>query len=26
VLGWQPEVELEQGLLRMLPSVEPARA
>jgi dTDP-glucose 4,6-dehydratase len=26
VLGWQPEVELEEGLQRMLPSVEPVRA
>jgi dTDP-glucose 4,6-dehydratase len=26
VLGWQPEVELEEGLRRMLPSVEPVRA
>jgi dTDP-glucose 4,6-dehydratase len=26
VLGWQPEIELEDGLQRMLPSVEPVRA
>ena len=26
VLGWQPEVELEEGLRRMLPTVEPVRA
>jgi dTDP-glucose 4,6-dehydratase len=26
VLGWQPEVELEEGLRRMLPSAEPVRA
>ena len=26
VLGWQPEVELEEGLRRMLPTLEPARA
>jgi dTDP-glucose 4,6-dehydratase len=26
VLGWQPEVELDEGLRRMLPSVEPVRA
>jgi len=26
VLGWQPEIELDEGLRRMLPSVEPVRA
>ena len=26
VLGWKPEVDLEDGLRRMLPSVEPVRA
>ena len=26
LLGWEPQVELEEGLRRMLPSVEPVRA
>jgi dTDP-glucose 4,6-dehydratase len=26
VLGWEPKIELEEGLRRMLPSVEPVRA
>jgi dTDP-glucose 4,6-dehydratase len=26
VLGWQPEVELDEGLLRTLDHVDPARA
>jgi dTDP-glucose 4,6-dehydratase len=26
VLGWEPKIELEEGLKRMLPSVEPVRA
>ena len=26
VLGWEPKIELEEGLKRMLPTVEPVRA
>jgi dTDP-glucose 4,6-dehydratase len=26
VLGWEPKIELEEGLKRMLPTVEPVNA
>ena len=26
VLGWEPKIDLEEGLKRMLPTVEPVRA